>query len=61
MFKDMLLLVKYPYAAGINTIIWIFSGILIAIKPSLPILSMVTINMVATIVVSYVGFKTEKR
>lgn len=61
MFRDMLLLVKYPYAAGVNTIIWIFSGILIVVRPGLPILSMVTINMIATVVVSYVGFKTEKR
>lgn len=61
MFSDMLLIVKYPYAAGVNAIIWIFSGVLIAIKPDLPVLNIVTINMVATIVISYMGFKAEKR
>lgn len=61
MFKDMLLLVKYPYASGINTIIWLGTGLLIVINNSLPVLTIVTINMIATLIVTYVGFKVEKR
>lgn len=61
MFKDMILLVKYPYAAAINATIWLSTIALVAINRQLPLLSVITVNMIATFIVSYVGFTVEKR
>jgi hypothetical protein len=61
MYKDLMLIVKYPYAAMINSTIWLSTIALMLINRELPILSIVTINMVATFIVSYVGFTVEKR
>lgn len=61
MFKNLLLYVKYPSVAGIIGTIWIGSGILMLNDTSLPILTMVQINLVVSFIMGYVGFRVDKK
>ena len=58
--NELFLFVKHPYAAGIIAVIWIASTILYAIDRTLPILTMVTINMLVSFLVAIIGFRTRK-
>jgi len=59
MFGEILLFVKYPYAAGIIAVQWIASTIMYASDRSLPIVSIVLINMLASFVYSIIGFRSK--
>jgi hypothetical protein len=56
--KDFLLFVRHPYAAGIIGIIWIGSTIMFAIQPALPVVTIVTVNMVASFIIAAIGFRS---
>ncbi len=56
--NEVFLFVRHPYAAGIIGIIWIGSTMLYAIEPDLPVVSMATINMVASFIVAAIGFRS---
>ncbi len=58
--KELLLFVKHPYTAIIIATLWLGTAALIAIDTKLPIIKMVLINMVASLIMSTVGFKTKK-
>ncbi|OGJ16065.1 MAG: hypothetical protein A2632_01840 [Candidatus Pacebacteria bacterium RIFCSPHIGHO2_01_FULL_46_16] len=60
MFKDLLFVIKYPYAAGIIAVIWFGSTGLIIVNDGLPITTIAIYNMVATLIISLVGFRVEK-
>lgn len=60
MFKNLFVYVKYPSVAGIISTIWIGSGILIIYDQKLPTFQMVVINMIASVIISLVGFRAEK-
>ncbi len=58
--KELLLFVKHPYTAIIIATLWLGTAALIGIDRKLPITKMVLINMVASLVMATVGFKTKK-
>lgn len=60
MIKDLLLFVKYPYAAVIIATMWLGTAALIAIDRTLPVVSMVMINMIASCVIAVMGFQGKK-
>ncbi len=60
MIKDLLLFVKYPYAAVIIATIWLGTAALIAIDRSLPVVSMTMINMIASCIIAVMGFQGKK-
>lgn len=60
MMRDLLLFVKYPYAALIIATIWLGTAALIAIQRTLPVTQMVMINMVASCIIALVGFQGKK-
>ena len=60
MFKILFLNTKYPYTAGIIGIIWIFTAILAKIEPGFPVVNAFIINMIATLIIAFLGFKQEK-
>lgn len=61
MFNALFVYVKYPSTAGVIAAIWIGSGILILIDRSLPILAIVELNIVVSLLIAIVGFRTDKR
>lgn len=61
MFKALLVYVKYPSVAGIIGAVWVGSGILMVIDPQLPILTMVEINLAASLLIGLVGFRVDKK
>lgn len=60
MLSKFFLIIKYPYTAGIIAIIWLGSSILMYAHPSLPIVKMVTINMIVSSLVGLIGFRVVK-
>lgn len=61
MVKDLIVLVKYPSAAGIIATVWVASTILILSQPDLPIIAIVWINIIATSIIAFVGFRVDKQ
>ncbi len=61
MFKNLLIYVKYPSVAGIIAAIWIGSGIMIFHDKNLPILTIVSINILASFLIGVIGFRVDKR
>ena len=56
MLREFILFIKYPYTAGVIATIWLGSAILMAINRGLPAISIVSINMVASVVIAGFGF-----
>ncbi len=61
MFKNLFLYVKYPSVAGIIGAIWVGSGVLMVYDPQLPVLTMVEINLAASLLIGLVGFRVDKK
>ena len=61
MMKNIFGFVTYPSTAGVIGLLWISSAILILFDRELPILKMVTINMVASFFIGSMGFRVEKK
>lgn len=60
MFREFALFVKYPYTAGIIATMWLSTAILFAIKKGLPVVAIVGFNMMATLIIAYMGFRGKK-
>lgn len=63
MFKDFLLFVKHPYAAGIIAVIWIGSIVFIGVDETLRqdhLIEIVMINMVSSLLIALIGFRGHK-
>jgi hypothetical protein len=60
MLKEFILFIKYPYTAGVIATIWLGSAVLMAINHELPIVAIVIIDMAASVVISAVGFTSNK-
>lgn len=56
MLKEFILFIKYPYTAGVIATIWLGSAILMALERDLPIVMMVTINLVVSVIIAAIGF-----
>ncbi len=61
MFKALLVYVKYPSVAGIIGAIWVGSGILMVYDRQLSVLTMVEINIAASFLIGFVGFRVDKK
>lgn len=57
MFKEFMLFIKYPYTAGVIGIIWLGSAALLAINGSLPLVTIICINMIASVIIAGFGFR----
>lgn len=60
MLKEFLLFIKYPYTAGVIVTIWLGSAALLAINQELPLITIVIINMFASVFIAFIGFGTNK-
>lgn len=60
MFREFMLFIKYPYTAGTIGIIWLGSAALIAIESELPLVGIVSIDMIASIIIAGFGFRGKK-
>jgi hypothetical protein len=60
MFKEFLLFIKYPYTAGVIGVIWLGSAIMLAIDGKLPLVRVVTIDMLVSVVIAGFGFRGKK-
>ena len=60
MFKDIALYIKHPYTAGTIAIIWIGTLGIYATDQKLPIVKMVFINTIASLILSFVGFRPSR-
>lgn len=56
MLKEMIVFIKYPYAAGIIGTLWIASAILMMIQSNLNGIWVVMINTFATLIIAAIGF-----
>jgi hypothetical protein len=60
MLKEILLFIKYPYTAGVIVTIWLGSAALLAINQELPLVTMVIVDMFASVFIAFIGFGTNK-
>ena len=59
MFKSLILIVKYPYTSGVIAILWSGVTMLYVIDNNLPIMDMITINMISTLLIAIIGFRKD--
>lgn len=57
MVKEFLLFIKYPYTAGIISVIWLGAAGLLAIEPELDIIQVMGVTLLATIIIAAIGFR----
>lgn len=57
MFKDVILFVKYPYTAGVIATMWLGTAIILGINSQLDVISVVSINLIASSIVAVLGFR----
>ena len=60
MFKDIALYIKHPYTAGTIAAIWLGTLGLFAADQKLPIVAMIFINTLASLILSFVGFRPSR-
>lgn len=60
MFKDIALYIKHPYTAGTIAIIWIGTLGIYATDQKLPIVTMVFINTIVSLILSFLGFRPSR-
>jgi hypothetical protein len=60
MFKSIALYIKHPYTAGTIAIIWVGTLGLYVTDQKLPIVRMVFVNTIASLMLSYVGFRPSR-
>ena len=60
MLKDFLLFIKYPYTAGIISVIWIGSAVLIGVEKELDVVKVMMIDLIATMIIAFIGFRGKK-
>jgi hypothetical protein len=60
MLKEFLLFIKYPYTAGVIVTIWLGSAALLAINQELPLVTIVIVDMFASVFIAFIGFGTNK-
>lgn len=58
--NELFLFVKHPYAAGVIGVIWIASTLLYALDRQLPVITIVFVNMIASLFISVIGFRSSK-
>lgn len=61
MFKNLFFYVKYPSTSLIIGTIWVGTVVLIINQPTLPILTMIVVNLFVSFLMGLVGFRSESR
>lgn len=56
--QQWLLFLKYPYSTGVLACIWIGSAVMIFIDRSMPVLLMITTNMIISWLITWLGFQS---
>ncbi len=59
--KEWVIQLRYPYTAGVITIMWIGGALLAIIRPEISDQLLLSLVAVATIIVAAVGFSSGKR
>lgn len=57
MVREFLLFIKYPYTAGIISVVWLGSAALLSIEPGLDIVQVMGTSLAVTIIIAAVGFR----
>ena len=57
MVREFLLFIKYPYTAGIISVVWLGSAALLAIEPELDIVQIMATSLLVTIIIAALGFR----
>lgn len=60
MLKEFLLIVKYPYTAGIIAVIWLGSAGFLALANDLDLIPIVALDLLATVIIAAIGFNDKK-
>lgn len=60
MLKDFLLFIKYPYTGGIIAVIWLGSAGMLALAEDLELLHVIGIDLIATLIIAFIGFSDKK-
>ena len=60
MFKEFLLIVKYPYTAGIIAVIWLGSAGFLALADDLDLIPIIALDLLATVIIAGIGFNDKK-
>jgi hypothetical protein len=60
MLKEFMIFIKYPYTAGVIATIWLGSAALMALNTDLPMVRIVSIDMIATVIIASIGFSGQK-
>lgn len=61
MFKTFFVYLKYPATAGVIATIWLGTMVLLVTDPTLPVFGFIFQDVIATIVIAYVGFRVDKK
>lgn len=56
--QSWLMFLKYPYATAVITCVWIGSAIMVFINRSLPIISIIIIDIVFSWIISFLSFRS---
>lgn len=56
--QQWLLFLKYPYSTGVLVCIWIGSAAMILIDRSMPVLLIISINIVMSWLITWLGFQS---
>ena len=60
MFKEFLLIVKYPYTAGIIAVVWLGSAGFLALADDLDLIPIIALDLLATVIIAGIGFNDKK-
>lgn len=60
MLKEFILFIKYPYTAGVIATIWLGSAALLALSEGISMITIVIINMFASVFIAMFGFTGKK-
>lgn len=59
--KSWVIQLRYPYTAGVISVMWIGGALLAFIRPELPVPVLVSMIAIATIIIAAVGFAGSSR
>lgn len=60
MYKTLFVYLKYPSAAAIIATIWVGTAILVINQRELPVIEMITKDLIASLIIGYIGFRVDK-
>ena len=58
--REFLLFIKYPYTAGILSVVWLGAACLLVIDPNLSLLLVFGNNLFLTVIIALIGFRGKR-